>query len=489
MMAAIRSEWTKLLTVRSWQLSLLASIALTLLVSLMGAAGSSTDSNEHPPLRAPDGIAVKDAFHFDHTTLEGDGSITARVASFSGVKEFPAWAKAGVMVKESTEPGSRYAAVMTTAEHGVRLQWNYVGDRAGAGPTGPDGRTPWLRITRDGARVSAHQSTDGTAWKEVGSVAVGFTASSVELGLFVASPMYLTTERGIAGSSAGASSTQSTASFTDVSVSGTTRGEWRSEDIGSTGEGPPTTEGSTTPTSAAAAGTFTLVGSGDIAPDGEPDNATRLGLSGAYLGVIPVITLAALLMTAEYRSGMVATTVAATSRRHRVVLAKATVIGVAAFLSGLIACVAAYLVTQPILRDNGFAPPTFRATSLTDPDTLQAVVGSAAVIGLVGVLSLGVATIVRRSAPAITLVILVMVLPQLLVAALPVGAARVMLQVTPGAGWSVQQTATRFPQIESFCLPEDGCVFDQPVVGLGVTALYAVIALLVAGYAFRRRDA
>ncbi|WP_327589600.1 hypothetical protein OHA25_23250 [Nonomuraea sp. NBC_00507] len=41
------------------------------------------------------------------------------------------WAKAGIMIKESTKQGSAYAAVMMTGEHGVRMQHNFTHDMAG----------------------------------------------------------------------------------------------------------------------------------------------------------------------------------------------------------------------------------------------------------------------------------------------------------------------------------------------------------------------
>ena len=49
------------------------------------------------------------------------------------------WAKAGIIIKASTKPGSAYAAMMATGGHGVRMQYNYTGDMAGlpAGPARP----------------------------------------------------------------------------------------------------------------------------------------------------------------------------------------------------------------------------------------------------------------------------------------------------------------------------------------------------------------
>ena len=43
----------------------------------------------------------------------------------------PAWAKAGVIVKQDLKQGSAYAAVMVTGAHGVRMQDDYTHDTAG----------------------------------------------------------------------------------------------------------------------------------------------------------------------------------------------------------------------------------------------------------------------------------------------------------------------------------------------------------------------
>lgn len=484
--ATVRSEWTKLRTVRSWRVCLLASVAVIVLVSVLGASGSSTSRNPDDPQRVgPGGQPVTDTFHFRHVTLEGDGAITARVMSLGGPGTLPGWAKAGVIVKESVQAGSRYAAAMVTAGHGVRLQSNFVDDRPGSGPpAGPT--TAWLRLTRDGSLVHASESSDGSHWIDLGTADVGLATARVEVGLFVASPMSFRTKRGFASSSAGAFPTTGVAAFTDVQVTGTTVDSWQAEDIGTNATvGPAGDPGSTT----MSAGSVTLTGSGDIAPDPPDADLVRMGLTGVFIGILPVIAVAVLFMTAEYCSGMVAASLAATSRRSRLLAAKSLVIAVVTFAAGLLGSVLSHLVAQPILRSNGFEPPSFPIMSLTDGPVIRAIVGTAVAIALVAVLSLAIATVVRRTAAAITATVLLIVLPQILVSGLPVGAARLLLQATPGAGFAVQQTVERFEQVETLCLPEDGCLFENPLAGLGVAALYATGGLLLAMYLFRRRDA
>ena len=89
-----------------------------------------------------------DQFSFVHQPLARDGSITARVRSLTGAVRAPEsslprtrrralvsgvqqWAKVGVIVKENLTPGSPYAAVMVTGDHGIRMQYDYTHDLSG----------------------------------------------------------------------------------------------------------------------------------------------------------------------------------------------------------------------------------------------------------------------------------------------------------------------------------------------------------------------
>ena len=86
-----------------------------------------------------------------------------------------------------------------------------------------------------------------------------------------------------------------------------------------------------------------MTGTGDIAPlvagagEQRPRHHRRDYLVGTFAGLIAVIVVGALFITAEYRRGLIRTTLAASPRRGRVLAAKAIVIGSAAFVAGLVA--------------------------------------------------------------------------------------------------------------------------------------------------------
>jgi hypothetical protein len=114
-------------------------------------------------------------------------------------------------------------------------------------------------------------------------------------------------------------------------------------------------------------------------------------------------------ITAEYRRGLIRTTLIAHPRRGRVLVAKAVVIGAAAFAAGLAGAAAAVTLGGRLLRDNGnFVYPV---TTLTE---VRVVAGTAALFAVAAVLAVGIGAILRGSAAAVTAVIVVIVLPYIL---------------------------------------------------------------------------
>jgi regulation of enolase protein 1 (concanavalin A-like superfamily)/ABC-type transport system involved in multi-copper enzyme maturation permease subunit len=483
----VLAEWTKLRSVPRWAMAMLAAVVLTVLVSVLAASDNSY-RGLGPPI-GPDGRGVTDEFYFVHQPLTGDGGITAKVLSQTGVQgESHEWAKAGVLIKESTKPGSQYAAMIITPGHGVRLQSNFTTDRAGSqAATAPR----WLRLTRSGTSVTGYESADGANWTQVGTVQLPSLPRRVEVGLFVASPFAIKVERQFGRGSVGASPTSSTARFSDVVVTAAQPGRpapWSDQAIGGSDRVPESLLGSATQ----AGGVFTVTGSGDVAPlaaEQEVDGV-RQSLTGVSVGVMVIVAVAVLFITSEYRQGMIRTTFAASPRRGRVLAAKAIVVGATTFVVGLLASLASVLLALPILRANGLAPPVFQVPSLSDGPVLRAIVGTAAVLALFAVLGLAAGAILRRSPGAIIVVVVPLLIPQLIAGALPLAAARWLMLATPAAGFSIQQTIEqRYDFVSSICLPEEGCFTTGPWVGFGVLCAYTAVALAAGFWLLRRRDA
>ena len=113
-----------------------------------------------------------DAFHFVDQSLNADGSISARVASQSASS---AWAKAGLMMRATTDPGSPYYAVFVTPSNGIVVQWR-SSQGAATNQVAITGSAPvYLQVTRSGTTFSAATSSDGVVWTPVAGAAVSLT--------------------------------------------------------------------------------------------------------------------------------------------------------------------------------------------------------------------------------------------------------------------------------------------------------------------------
>jgi ABC-type transport system involved in multi-copper enzyme maturation permease subunit len=190
------------------------------------------------------------------------------------------------------------------------------------------------------------------------------------------------------------------------------------------------------------------------------------------VGLAAIVAVAVLFIASEYERGTIRTTFAASPRRARVLAAKAVVIGGAGLAAGLLAAFGAFLLAGPVLGARGLPAP-----SLLDGASLRAVVGTAVMLGLVAVLSLAVAAITRRTAAAISVVLLALLVPQLVATGLPVSVAVWVERLTPSAGFAIQQTVDRY----------DTAI--APLAGLAVLCGYTLVALAGATWLLGRRDA
>jgi ABC-type transport system involved in multi-copper enzyme maturation permease subunit len=508
----VHAEFTKLRTVRGWVAGLIIGALLIVGVGYLSATGSQQScepasgaatgatSGAAPgqacgsgtPSLGPDGEPVSDGFYFVHRQLDGDGSITVRVTSLrvqvqplnggDGSTWQPGvvkWAKAGLIVKANTTQGSPYAAIMATAGHGVRMQYNFTHDIAGSATVSNTNPT-WLRLTRSGDTLTGYESTDGTVWTKVGDARLSGIPATVQVGMFVASPDNDVTTEEVVGTSTQGGPSKAIGTFDNVSLqSQQPSGNWQGTQIGDSGLGglPPFTQ---------SGGTFTVTGTGDIAPmaaNGGDNNTVSGGLIGVFVGLIAMVVIGALFITAEYRRGLIRTTLAASPRRGRVLAAKAIVLGCVVFVLGMAVSAFTMWFVDRMRRNNGtyIAP----ASSLTE---LRVIVGTAAVLALSSVFAIAVGTIVRRSAAAVAAVIALVVLPYIL-AVSSVGALQWLLRLTPAAGFAVQQTLHRYPQVEGVYIASAGYYPLSPWEGFGVLVGWTAAAVGLAVFLLRKRDA
>lgn len=494
----LHAEWTKFRTVRGWVLGSAGALVAIVVVGLLATGASSKGGLDVSKLPVgPSGAAVNDAFFFMHQPLNGDGGITVSVSSLTGriasapTQDKPGlapWAKAGVIVKDSLEPGSSYAAMMVTGDHGVRMQYDYTHDTAGL-PGAVSAEAPrWLRLQRSGDTVTGYQSTNGDEWAEVGTAHIPGLSRSPQVGLFVTSPS--ATEE--TGTGTGFVPAVATGTFGSPILSGGWSGDaWEDRQVsnsaGTNGSYSRTTKGE----AASSGAGYRITGAGDIAPvvggpaAGGVRNVSDF-LVGAFAGLVMMVVVATGYMTVEYRRGLIGVTFAASPRRGHVLVTKALVVGCAAFLAGTFA--AAVIVPLGGARSlaNGF--PVLTVPSSTQ---LRVVVGTGLLLAAAGVFALSVGAILRRSAVTITVVVVGMVLPYLLATAsvLPPAASDWLLKVTPAAGFAIQQTATHYDQVVTVYAPAGGYFPLSPWEGFAVLCAYAAASFGAALFLIRRRDA
>lgn len=200
-------------------------------------------------------------------------------------------------------------------------------------------------------------------------------------------------------------------------------------------------------------------------------DATRTSLIGIEFAQLVIGILAVLVVSAEYGTGTIRATFSAVPRRRLVLLTKTLVFGAVALVVVESTAFLAYFLGQALLS----APATH--TSITSPGALRAVVGGGLYVCVLGLLALGLATMIRHTTGAIsTFVGILLVLP-LIVSALPSSLSNNIQRFLPGSiGNSLVSLRT-------------GPHAFSPWVGFLLLCGYAVISLTVAAVLLERRDA
>jgi hypothetical protein len=159
-----------------------------------------------------------DQFHYAYKTLTGPGSIVAKVESISNTN---AWAKAGVMIRETLDPGSRHAMMIVSASSGISFQRRFDTDGASSDTTTGGIAAPyWVKIERDLAgNFTAYSSTNGTTWQIQGQPEPFQMASNAYIGLVVTAHNAAATCQ---------------AKFSNVTITGNAGSLWANQDVGIT---------------------------------------------------------------------------------------------------------------------------------------------------------------------------------------------------------------------------------------------------------------
>jgi regulation of enolase protein 1 (concanavalin A-like superfamily) len=157
-------------------------------IGAVAAAGNATFSGTSSTYSVKGAGAdiwgTADAFHYLYRPMTGDGAIVARVATVQNVNS---WTKAGVMIRETLDPGSAQATMLVSPSKGSAFQRRTVAGGISTSTAGPMVAAPyWVKVERVGSTINAYTSADGSAWTLVGSDTIPM-ASTVYVGLAVSS--------------------------------------------------------------------------------------------------------------------------------------------------------------------------------------------------------------------------------------------------------------------------------------------------------------
>jgi ABC-2 type transport system permease protein len=200
-------------------------------------------------------------------------------------------------------------------------------------------------------------------------------------------------------------------------------------------------------------------------------DAAGFSLGGLFLGQLIVGALGVLVISAEYSTGTIRASLTATPQRLVMLLAKVLTFSVVIAVVSFVATFAAFFATQAVLNTHDLG------VSLGQGTSLRMVFGGALYLVIVGLLGLGVGTILRHAAAAISTVLALLFVLPILASFLPQGWQEHVVKYLPGqAGQAIFQR-------------EADAVTLAPWTGLALFAGYALLSLLIGAVLLRRRDA
>ena len=201
------------------------------------------------------------------------------------------------------------------------------------------------------------------------------------------------------------------------------------------------------------------------------DPTSQILGSGFQFSQLAICVLGVLVMTGEYSSGTIRSSLLAVPTRTPMLLAKAAVFAGLAFVVAEVAAFPSFFVGMAILHSRV-------SVSLSDPGVLRAILGVGLYIAVLGVFAIAVGTLVRHTAGAITGIIgFVLVLSPLTLLLPGTVGAHIHAYLPTVAG---QQIATTFQSPDQLL---------GPWQGLAVFSAWTIALMLLANLALSRRDA
>jgi ABC-2 type transport system permease protein len=210
-------------------------------------------------------------------------------------------------------------------------------------------------------------------------------------------------------------------------------------------------------------------------PHGPNFDPTMHSLLGMYFGQLLMAALGVLVISSEYSTGMIKTTLSTLPRRGTVIAAKAVVFAAVAFVTSLLTCFASFFLGQALMSSDHLS------TTLSHPNVLRAVIGGALFLTVCGLLGFGLGLLLRHTAGGICTAVALLFVLSLLINFLPQSWQNHVDKWIPavaGTGiWSVTPN------------PPGNTPMLAPWPGFAVFCAYAAVAIAAGFILFRRRNA
>jgi ABC-2 type transport system permease protein len=221
----------------------------------------------------------------------------------------------------------------------------------------------------------------------------------------------------------------------------------------------------------------------------------RFSQTGEFISQFVVGVLGALIVTAEYSTGSIRTTLAAMPRRTTVLAAKAMVVAAVVFVVTQITAFISFFVSQAVLTAHGgkalpadssiltqLRSSVIPVVTLADGGAVRAVILCGVYLTLLTLIALGIGFILRHTAGAISLYVGLLLVIPLVIGILPSSISGSIEKYLPSnLGLAMIVVTTRKTDFAGVLL--------SPWAATGLLALYAAIIVVLAGWVLARRDA
>lgn len=198
--------------------------------------------------------------------------------------------------------------------------------------------------------------------------------------------------------------------------------------------------------------------------------STILG-AGLYVGQLAICVLGVMVMSSEYSTGSIRSSLLAVPRRLPMLGAKAVVFAALVFVVGTAVAFISFFIGAPILHSH--AP-----VSLGDGGVLRAIVGMGMYLAVLGLFSMAVGGLLRHTAAAITVVIGLVLVLEPISSLIPGSVGKHIHDYLPStSGQMITQGVQGSGQVLS------------PWQGFGVFCLWTAVLFAACCYLLARRDA